>query len=390
MNDNLREMRDFILDYNLVNGSLGFVLIETFITAIFIGIACRSTGWGVGSFIIILVLYGVPLIGGVFTLIFSFVEAIIISAILSVAEMSLGWVYFIGVVAFVILIRIHRIFGSIDNPALFGYSLIIFDDLLICGILYFMYNMHLTAILIFIAVLVVAFIPVLRIIELIVLCIGTAVFAYGAAHISLETWKSVLFAGFTLIYSGSLYYSAYSGVDYKGMVSAKKKRKIQEENRNRCYQIKTDLYAQFPELEKNYYYYYTEICKTDFAKMQFEHDWNNYLEYLYSSSTTISFNEFFEQEKLYRSSHYNSDFAKKHSEWKQSNPHDDIKMGRDGDATQSSIYFAGVDSVESLKKRYHDLLKIYHPDNQNGDNTISKHIQQEYEELLKKYSKDIG
>ena len=390
MNDNLSEMRDFILDYDLVNSSLGFVLFETFITATSIGLASHSTGWGIGSFIIILVLYGIPLIGGVFTFVFSFVEAIIISAILSVTEISLGWVYFIGVVAFVILIRMHRIFGAIDNPVLFGYSLIIFDDLLICGILYLMYNMRLAAILIFIAVLVAAFIPVLRIVELIVLCIGTAVFAYGAAHISLGTWQSVLFAGFALIYSGSLYYNAYSGVDYKGMVSAKKKRKIQEENRNRCYQIKTDLYARFPELEKNYYYYYTEVCKTDFSKMQFDYDWNNYLEYLYNSSTTISFNEYFEQEKLYRSSHYNSDFAKKHSDWKQSDPHDDIRTENDSAAEQSGIYFAGVDSLESLKKRYRDLLKIYHPDNQNGDNTISKQIQQEYEELLKEYSKDIG
>lgn len=32
---------------------------------------------------------------------------------------------------------------------------------------------------------------------------------------------------------------------------------------------------------------------------------------------------------------------------------------------------------------------LYHPDNQNGDNTASKQIQQEYEELLKKYNNEL-
>lgn len=54
-------------------------------------------------------------------------------------------------------------------------------------------------------------------------------------------------------------------------------------------------------------------------------------------------------------------------------------------AKNSSNFFKGVTNNEQLKKRYKDLLKIYHPDNQAGDTTISQEIQDEYEQLLKQY-----
>lgn len=44
--------------------------------------------------------------------------------------------------------------------------------------------------------------------------------------------------------------------------------------------------------------------------------------------------------------------------------------------------FDGITDKNSLKKRYHDLLKIYHPDNLNGDTTMSQKIQNAYEQLL--------
>jgi len=385
MDNNWGDIREFVLDYNFVDRSLSFVLIEIIITAFIIG-GFAGVGWGVGSFIIILFLYGIPLIGGVFTYIFSFVEAFLVGGILSLTGMSLGWLYFVTVVAFVVLTHIHMAFGGIDNPALLGYSLIIFFDLLICLALYALYNSLLIVGITFIGVLVVAFIPGLRVLELIALSIGTAIFAYGVSCGSLGTGKAALFAAFTLIYSGSLFYQAYAGVDYVGMRNTKKREKIQAENNNRRYQIKSVLYEQFPDLEKNYYYFYTDVCQSDFQKMQFNFDWNNYLEYLYETSDIISFNEYFEQEKLYRTSNYNSDFAKKHTEWGGTASQQKTEEAAGGKFDGiNSMYFAGINDKESLKKRYHDLMKIYHPDNQNGNTQISKQIQEEYEELLKGY-----
>ncbi len=52
----------------------------------------------------------------------------------------------------------------------------------------------------------------------------------------------------------------------------------------------------------------------------------------------------------------------------------------------TSIFFAGVDSFAALKRRYRDLLKIYHPDNVNGDQNILLAINKEFETLKNKYN----
>lgn len=45
------------------------------------------------------------------------------------------------------------------------------------------------------------------------------------------------------------------------------------------------------------------------------------------------------------------------------------------------IFFVGVNSEASLKKRYKDLLKIFHPDNLNGDTSTLQEINKEYDSL---------
>lgn len=44
--------------------------------------------------------------------------------------------------------------------------------------------------------------------------------------------------------------------------------------------------------------------------------------------------------------------------------------------------FAGCNDKESLKKRYKDLIKLYHPDNPTGDNEMTLAIKATYEKLL--------
>ena len=45
------------------------------------------------------------------------------------------------------------------------------------------------------------------------------------------------------------------------------------------------------------------------------------------------------------------------------------------------LLFAGVKNTLALKKRYRDLLKIYHPDNLAGDKEVVQAINKEYERL---------
>ncbi len=50
------------------------------------------------------------------------------------------------------------------------------------------------------------------------------------------------------------------------------------------------------------------------------------------------------------------------------------------------LFFKGVNSQSSLRKRYRDLIKIFHPDNLGGDTVALQSINQEYDSLKKKYS----
>lgn len=49
------------------------------------------------------------------------------------------------------------------------------------------------------------------------------------------------------------------------------------------------------------------------------------------------------------------------------------------------VFFKGVDSEKSLKKRYKDLVKVFHPDNLNGDSDTIHEISKEYNSLRQAY-----
>ena len=52
---------------------------------------------------------------------------------------------------------------------------------------------------------------------------------------------------------------------------------------------------------------------------------------------------------------------------------------------QATTFFRGVGSELALKKRYKDLLKIYHPDNMCGDTDTVQRINQEFASLKRRY-----
>ena len=52
---------------------------------------------------------------------------------------------------------------------------------------------------------------------------------------------------------------------------------------------------------------------------------------------------------------------------------------------RGELFFCGVDNEESLKKRYKDLIKIYHPDNINGDKDTIQEINTQYEKMKTLY-----
>lgn len=64
---------------------------------------------------------------------------------------------------------------------------------------------------------------------------------------------------------------------------------------------------------------------------------------------------------------------------------DSVKQNREVDLAE--ILFQGVKSPLALKKRYRDLIKIFHPDNIAGDHEMVLRINKIYEELRMYYDK---
>ena len=51
-------------------------------------------------------------------------------------------------------------------------------------------------------------------------------------------------------------------------------------------------------------------------------------------------------------------------------------------------YFTGVKTIEELRKKYRELLKLYHPDNTNGSVEVTQEINAEYDRLFAILSKE--
>lgn len=64
---------------------------------------------------------------------------------------------------------------------------------------------------------------------------------------------------------------------------------------------------------------------------------------------------------------------------------DSVKQNREMDLAE--VLFQGVKSPLALKKRYRDLIKIFHPDNIAGDHEMVLRINKIYEELRMYYDK---
>ena len=56
-----------------------------------------------------------------------------------------------------------------------------------------------------------------------------------------------------------------------------------------------------------------------------------------------------------------------------------------GQIVRGDKFFVGVEDKHALKKRYKDLIKIYHPDNASGDISTVQEINREYDKLQARY-----
>lgn len=292
----------------------------------------------------------------------------------------------IALFAFFLLVGMHKTYGQINCTAL-GYAMILFEEILIAGLIYSLnHELQLSTVLILTAVFFLTCICFCRIIAIFLLIIASVGLIYLYGQQFLDHTSIILFSTLILFYFCTVYLWAYLGNDYVGLYRQKKFRKMLEERMNEFPDIKSRMYEKYPVLPGQYQYYQTSVCSNSEERREFDTDWNHYLIYLDSSSRNITFNQFFEKQKLYQIRRYKQNAYR-------TNIHHTTKKGKQntakpnmqGGGINGISYFAGVNDMKSLKKRYRDLLKIYHPDNQNGDSSVSKQIQEEYDVLSRKY-----
>lgn len=88
--------------------------------------------------------------------------------------------------------------------------------------------------------------------------------------------------------------------------------------------------------------------------------------------------------ELYKLAEEKKQFEQKKSFYDQVEAYQKEDIRKKPASIQGTMFFAGVNSLSSLKKRYKDLLKIYHPDNKCGDTDAIQEINREYQRLLSK------
>lgn len=289
--------------------------IEAIFTGIIVGILKDSLLWGIGAWLLLQGIYFVPYIGSSVTMFTSVIEAIVTYEILTSLNVSseIGR-FFISLFSFIILVFIHRQFaqtyGDLDNDSQMGYGWLIFESISIAAFIHYYINSVTWAIITFILLLVLSFIPKVRVIEYIVLSVWTGLIVYEEFNNIVTNKYAIIGAICIFIFSGIMYMLAFEKLDYKGYKKAKEERKKLEEELLNNEMLKVEMYQKYPELEKEYYYFYTVVCKTELEKEEFLSDWIAYLDYLDETDTWISFNDYFDIKKLYRYHFYNREFAK--------------------------------------------------------------------------------
>ncbi len=59
------------------------------------------------------------------------------------------------------------------------------------------------------------------------------------------------------------------------------------------------------------------------------------------------------------------------------------------EAMAVAFFFRGCNNILALKKRYKDLIKIFHPDNLCGDKETLQMINREYEDLCQEFERSM-
>ncbi|MDE6055243.1 MAG: NERD domain-containing protein, partial [Lachnospiraceae bacterium] len=187
------------------NTNIYFVGIESFLIAGGIGLYKHSLIWGIAAFVILLIVYAIPVLGGILSIISSAVEAYLLYAVL-LKVLTLPSASFITLFVFYVLMVVHRIFGVMGREEggsrSFRYSLIITECFVLSTAVWYTQKSIPIACAVLVLLLAAAFIPGLRIPGLLILSLGSAFLMWEVTHDNIDMKYSILMALIVLIYTG--------------------------------------------------------------------------------------------------------------------------------------------------------------------------------------------
>lgn len=302
---------NFIREYGFARSSLRYVGIECFIIAAVIGILKINFWWGLGTFLLLLFLYAIPIVGGILSIALSMTETIVVCSFIAVSSAPASLTCVLTLIMFVVLVEMHRVFGAISDEGVFGISLVISECMIISWIVWYITKLVPLSVALCVILIIFMFIPKVRVVELVALPLGISVFAFLLMERVMSMPYAIIIAILIFSYIGYKHKAVYDIIDYSGM-------KVDKYNRSDAFVefevMKNKLYNEYPELPKEYHYFKVGVCKTENNRISFETDWISYLYYLNNSSEFCTFNQFFEKKELYKSRSYNIDYA---LSWKQ-------------------------------------------------------------------------
>lgn len=100
------------------------------------------------------------------------------------------------------------------------------------------------------------------------------------------------------------------------------------------------------------------------------------------AANTLMFNHYNATASSHTSSHSSSQDGNEHSSKNTEHSYSESRQ-KNNDIDES--LFSGCTDKESLTKRYRQLMKTFHPDNQNGDHAMTQKIQNTYDVLSKRF-----
>ncbi len=241
--------------------SVGLWIFEALICAFFIGISKQSWGWFFVSLIGTFVLLAIPIIGGTIGIFLSLFFSMVGSVF---SNQIIGW--YVGVILFIVLVFLNSMI-SMSGHILFGFSIVIFESIVLCGTINMKTEQIVLPVIIFIILVALAFAPLIRLLEYIILSILALIDLYNTAAQYIPSPHTYVITFLILILMAYYFYLVYFSIDYQGIINSGKKQKI----------IKK-INKIYPQLERtgSEFERILNRCEGENERNSFLSDWDNY------------------------------------------------------------------------------------------------------------------